>query len=534
MITFEQIPPSIGVPGTYGEFNGSNARRTAGTKRYVNLILGQMSDELAHTVYGMPYGQPLTTNYLVATARPNMPYLVTSAKQAGELFGVGSIIHHQAITHFKTNPRSETYFCGQKPNEQGIARIITADYNINYVVNANKAGIERIYIGEAEYFVSVKSGDTTVQITDKLVSLINLDVNRLFNASASAGVLTLTARNKGELYNDIQIISQYRTTDIPASPTGLFTTFLQTTAGQLNPSLATAINNIQSSYYTHVVCPYNDELNANLLLIEAQNRWSPLPNETSLGNGQEDFVIFSAYRASEGGLMAFMSNRNSQHRTVMAVEAGKTVDGIVYAGLMSSIFQVATAYGSTSSRLTDIVANQPHQQVVMSALKSAPLPSRFSWVERNRFILNYGLATYNYNQDSQVVLENAITERTATDNGTPSDAERRVETQFTNSYIRWSTRQMLETQYPAHRLADDGTIGLPSNVATPSMIKGSLLSLALNTWLPLGIIENFEQFAADLVVERSINDCNTINIRMFPDLINILSVKALGIHYIVC
>ncbi|MCL5459888.1 hypothetical protein M3M33_14725, partial [Loigolactobacillus coryniformis] len=87
---------------------------------------------------------------------------------------------------------------------------------------------------------------------------------------------------------------------------------------------------------------------------------------------------------------------------------------------------------------------------------------------------------------------------------------------------------------PSHRLADDGTPGLPNGVATPNMIKGSLLALAKNTLVPLGILENFEAFKSSLVVQRSATDCNTIQFQIFPDLVNILTVKAGKISYIVC
>jgi phage tail sheath gpL-like len=531
-ISFKQIPASIAVPGTYAEFDSTRARTTSGSKRYVNLVFGQMSSEFAHSTVNSNVNQPLTSALRVATARPNIAYQVTNAAQAGTLFGQGSPIHHQAITHFKTNARVEAYFCGQLLETGGTKRVIVADYNISYPVAANKAGVERVYINEAEYRLTVSLGNDALFIAIYLKDLINADKNRLFDATQSNGILTLTARETGELYNDIQVSAQYYTNDVTASPMGLFTGFISTPAVG-NPSLATAISNLQNMYFTHVVCPYNDDLNAGLILAEAQSRWSPLPNETSLGNGQEDYVVFGAFRGDEAQLNNFMQNRNSEYRTILAVEPNKTIDNIYYPGLMSASFQAATAYAATSSNLVDVVANKPHQNIVMSALKSAAMPVRFSWNERNRMILNYGLATYNYNQDSQVMLQAAITERTLTDSGAVSDGERRVETQFTKSFFRWSLRNMLELQFPSNRLADDGTVGLPSDVATPSILKGAIISLGRD-WVSLGLVEDFDQFVKDLIVERSTTDCDTINIYMLPNLVNILSVKAVGIGYIVC
>ncbi|MNR42697.1 hypothetical protein D3C85_1612370 [compost metagenome] len=109
-----------------------------------------------------------------------------------------------------------------------------------------------------------------------------------------------------------------------------------------------------------------------------------------------------------------------------------------------------------------------------------------------------------------------------------------METQLAKSYLRWSLRTMLDTTYPRNRLANDGTAGLPPDVTTPKMIKGSIVSLCMNVWVPLGIVESFEQFKKTLVVERSIEDCNTVKFQAMPDIVNILSVKAGRISYIVC
>jgi phage tail sheath gpL-like len=378
----------------------------------------------------------------------------------------------------------------------------------------------------------VAVGATAATVAAALAAVINADNAALFTASAVAAVLTLTAKNKGELLNDVQIVAQYNAGD--ASPSGAFVTFVSATPGAQNPSIAAGIASASTMYMTHVVVPYNDTTNAALILAEAQDRWAPLPGPTSLGNGQDDFLIYGAYRGSEAQIGTFMASRNSEYRTTMAVEPGQVINGIQYGGLMSSAWQFAAVYAAISAALASAVANNPHQLVVLNCLKPAPVATRFMWNVRNRFILNTGNATYKCNDADQVMLETAITERITTDSGVPTDAERRVETQLAKSYLRWSVRAMLDTTYPRNRLADDGTNGLPPDVATPKMIKGSIIALCKSVWVPLGIVENFDQFKATLVVERSIEDCNTIKFQAMPDLVNILTVKAGKLSYIVC
>jgi phage tail sheath gpL-like len=516
----KQIPSTVGVPGTHVEFDGSGARTTQAGKPYKLFVYGQMD---AVKSGGYPNG---------STAAANIPVQAQSAAEAAAQFGPGSILAAMAVDLFKTNSLTETWFVPQYDDAAGIARVVTLSYTASYAAPAAIPGVERLYIGEKEYRIGVAIADTATVVATALKDAINADTGALFVATNVAGLLTLTAKNKGECINDVQIVSQYNPGDV--SPSGAFPTYTQTIAGSQNPSIAAALASTSTLYMTHVVMPYNDVTNYALMLADAQDRWAPLPSSTSLGNGQDDIVIFAAFRGSEAQFSTFMNGRNSEYFTVAHIEPGQTIGGVRYAGLLSTSWQYAAAYAALSAALASVVSNNPIQNKVISCLKPAPAATRFPWNVRNRTILNYGGATYKYNDSNQVLLETAITERITTDTGAPTDAERRVETQLAKSYLRWSVRTMLETQYPDSRLAADGTPGLPSNVVTPKIVAGSLLSLARQVWVPAGVVENLEQFKASLVVERSAEDCNTIKFRISPDIVNILSVKQGQIGYIVC
>jgi phage tail sheath gpL-like len=519
-IGFTQIPSTVGVPGSYVEFDGTGARTGQAGKPYKLFVYGQMSSPKPGNVNG-------------STVAANIPVQVNSIGQATAMFGPASPLVHMLTGMFKVNSITELWVIPQLDDGAGVARVLTASYTTTYAAPATIAGVEKAYIADRVYQVAVAIGDTATVVAGKMVAAINADTGALFTASNVAGLMTLTAKSKGECMNDVQVVAQYDVGD--ASPSGTFVNFTQTVAGLTNPSIAAGIASASSMYMTHVVLPYNDATNYALLLAEAQDRWGPLPGSTSLGNGQEDFVVFCAFRGSESAINAFLSTgRNSEYFTTAGIEPGQTINGVQYGGLMSTAWQYAAVYAATSARLTSAVANNPHQNVVMSCLKPAPVVCRFPWGVRNRIILNYGGATYKCNDANQVMLETAITERITTDSGAATDAERRLETQFAKSYLRWSVRVMADTEYPASRLASDGTPGLPDNVATPKMFKGSLIALASNVWVPNGIVESLDQFIATLVVERSTDDCNTIKFQIKPDLVNILTVKAGKISYIVC
>jgi phage tail sheath gpL-like len=523
MISFDQIPSRIGVPGAYVELDGTRAR------------LGQAGKPYKLVVYGQMAAKKTANNLLGSRAMENMPIQINSAGAAKLAFGAGSLLAASADIVFKINSINECWFIPQYDDAAGVARVVTADYTTVYTTAAAAPfapGVERVYIGDRTYRVAVRIGDTAAVIATALAAVINADVDALFSATAAAGVLTMTAKNKGEVANDVQFVSQYHPSDVSASNN--FVTFTQTVAGAQNPDISAGIASASSMYMTHVVMPYNDADNYALLVAEAQDRAAPLPSATSLGNGQDDFVAFCAFRGTEAQAITFMENRNCEWFTTAYIEPGQVIKGVQFAGLMSSSFQFASAYAAMSARLTSVVCNNPHQRRVLNCLKPSPSVGRAFWNVRNRSIMNHGMATYNYNQSNQVMLEAGITERTLTDSGLPTDAEYRVETQFQKSYCRWSLRVMAETRYPHSRLADDGNPGLPQNVVTPKMLRGDILALCSQVWIPLGIVENYEQFAQDLIVERSTEDCNTIKVYYSPDFVNIFSVLAAKLAYIVC
>ena len=115
-----------------------------------------------------------------------------------------------------------------------------------------------------------------------------------------------------------------------------------------------------------------------------------------------------------------------------------------------------------------------------------------------------------------------------------TDAERDTETQKLNSYLRWSWRQMILTKYPRHRLADDSPrVARQKDVVTPMRIKAATVDLAYK-WEEDGFIEDIDQFKADLRIERSTADCNTVNAVSSPNHVNQFRVFAGQLGYIVC
>lgn len=507
MITFNNIPTQIGVPGAYVEFDGSNARRTPTAKPSRVLVFGQKNGGNAMT---------------------NVPILVGSKDIAQVYFG-NSLLTETLKTFIESNRGlNEVWAIAQEDDAAGTA----AEYTVTYTGTSTEAGTEVLFIGDSEFRAVVTAGMTAAQIAAAMVA----DISGLYAATAAGGVITIKFAHKGESGNDLQLYQNYDGTQ----KTYFTVEIAQTVQGAGNPSVADALAATQEMAYTDIVTYYNDDSNLDLFEAELLDRWQPLPNENSAGQGQNDAHLWAAARGTFADLVDYVGvplqnrKRNSQHVTIMAVEDFVNVDGVKYVGMPSPIWKVAACYAGHGIARSSITPNANLQNIIMSCLKPAPRVSRFTWHERNKFILNYGLATYKYEGGDSVILERATTTMVQTSAGALTDAEMDTETQKLNSYFRWSLRNFILAKYPNHRLANDGPkVSTGADVTTPLRIKAAILTLA-DFWAERGFLEDYENFRATLTVERSSTDCNTVNASLEPDHINQFRVFAARIGYIVC
>jgi len=104
----------------------------------------------------------------------------------------------------------------------------------------------------------------------------------------------------------------------------------------------------------------------------------------------------------------------------------------------------------------------------------------------------------------------------------------------TLSEIRYQYKLRMSNRFivPRFKLADDTfTVSPGSYVATPSTVAAEILAL-FNQLQEIGLIENFDDFKANLVVERDAADRNRVNVLLPPDLINQFRILAGLIQFI--
>jgi phage tail sheath gpL-like len=146
--------------------------------------------------------------------------------------------------------------------------------------------------------------------------------------------------------------------------------------------------------------------------------------------------------------------------------------------------------------------------------------------------LNNGIATNAIDGDGTVRVQRLITTYQTSASGAPDVSYLDANTPYTLSYMRQTLLNRIKLKYPRHKLADNGTrIPVGQAMVTPNTVKAEIVSLAY-AWLDMGLLENIEQFAEELIVERNLSDRTRIDVVLPPDIVNQFRVFAASIQFI--
>ena len=483
MISFNNVPAGIRVPLFYAEVDNSLAN-TAVTDLKV-LLIGQKTSS--------------------GTAEAEKPVLVTSSSVGVDLFGAGSQLALMNSAYRANDSFGEVWAI---PVADPAGSAATGTFTVTGTATA--AGTIFAYVGARRVAVSIAEGDAPAAIATNLAAAIQANVLLPVSASASAGVVTVTAKNKGVCGNDIRIgvnLQGYAAGE--QLPEGVSVAVVQPAGGSGVPDLAAAIAAMGDEQYDLVACPFADTASLNALRDEfddATGRWSP--TRQLYGH------VFSCLRGTVSALQSFGAGRNNQHETVVGIEATMPSMAVEVLGAW-----VAKAYKSLS-----IDPARPLQTLELAGIVSAPAGARFTLTEKQT-LLTSGIAT-EYVQGGYVRIERSITTYQHNAFGVDDNSYLDVQTLFTLQYILRDLKSIITSKYARHKLADDGThFGAGQAVVTPKIIRGELIA-QYQKLEEKALVENLDAFKESLIVERDADDPNRLNVSIGPDLVNQLRIFA--------
>lgn len=482
-ISFNQIPIDVRVPGQYIEVDNSRAVGGLPAIHHKILVLGQR----------------LSTGLVAAGSLVR----VLSASQAEGFFGRGSMLASMFTALKAANSYTETWAIPLDDNGAGVA----ATKTITVAGTATEAGTINLYIAGIQVQVAVAANDAQNTIATAINAAINAKTELPVTATVLTDVVTLTARNKGEAGQQIDVRHSYFFGE--QLPSGVALTIANGTPGSGNPDVETAITAMGSEQFHTIIFPWTDASNLGKIEVEMATRWGPMV--------QKEGHVFSAITGTHSAIDTLGASRNSPHVTIMGGGLSPTPPW-VWAAVVGAV----DAYEPDPAR--------PRQTLALPGILPPNPDVRFTLSERN-ILLHNGISTFLVDQGGNVSIERLITTYQTNAFGVEDISYLDIETMRTIAYLRYSVRSRIALKFPRHKLANDGTnFGAGQAIVTPKIIRAELIAL-FRQWEEAGLAEDIDQFKTDLIVERNGTDPNRVDALIPPNIVNQLRVFAAAIQF---
>jgi phage tail sheath gpL-like len=453
-------------------------------------------------------GQMLSTG----TATPDVAVPIGTQAQADQRFGQGSHLANMFKAFYKNNFAQEVW--GLPLDDPAAGTAATGTITVTTVPPIG-AGTIHLYIGGEHIGVSVGASDTPATIATAIMDEINDEEDLPVTATAATGIVTLTAKNKGVVGNDIDMRDSYYGRiggeELPPGVTLAYSTLGDLATGAGVPVMTTAISSLGERQFEFVAMPYTDA--TSMFAWEQEFGFS----DTGRWGWMRQLYghIFSAMRGLYADLLTFGQSRNSPQMSVMAVELDTPTPA----------YEWAAAYCAKAARgLTNDPA-RPLQTLALEGCKPAPLHQQFDMQETNAFA-GSGLATQASPTGGAPMIMRETTTYQLNLYGQGDDAYELVTTLATLARLMRNQKGAITTKFPRHKLANDGTrFGPGQAIVTPGIIAGELVAQYRQDEY-LGLVEDVRSFKKNLIVERDPQNPNRVNVLYPPDLINQLRVFA--------
>lgn len=491
MISFNNIPTSIRTPGAYVEVDNSRALQGLVQNPHKALIIGQ---RIAAGTVG--------TDTLIAITRDNL---------ADGFFGPGSNLARMCNKFKENNPNTELFALALSDNAAGIQ----ASGYIEFDGSATAAGTVYLLIGGVPVYEAITSGWSATDVASAVKSTINADSTLCVTASVSATsttVVGLKAVDKGTIGNQYDFRVNYYTGQ--STVAGITPSTTAMSGGANDPDISDAWAIIDDTQVHYIVQPWTDATNLTALESELSTRFGPLVEKQG--------HAFVGYRGTQANCTTIGNSRNSPHNTIIGAYNSPTNPD-----------DWGAALGAIAAFNLNNDPARPLHFLQLKGVLAPPDVDRFTRSERD-ILLYDGIATWTVDSSDNVLIERSITTYQTNALGISDPSYLDVQTLATLSEIRFQYLVRMTNRFiiPRFKLADDTFPVQPGmNIATPKTVKQEIIALFTDL-RDVGLIENLEDFATNLVVERNAADPNRVDALLPPDLVNQFRILAGQIQFI--
>lgn len=454
-------------------------------------------------------------------ATPNVPKPIGTQAEADRQFGEGSELASMAYAFFKNNFAHEVWMCPVLPPGGSTAAVA----KITILTAPTEAGVLHLYIaGHHVDDIVVGTTDTPTTIASIIAARIMDDPKLPVIAASTAADVTITAKTRGVLGNDVTLqLNYYGKVGGQETPPGLTLTMPaqlgQGTGGVVGagvPDYDLAIDAMGEHEYDYICIPHTD---SNTLFdfeqemgFEDHGRWGWMR--------QLYGTLYAAKRDSYSNLIIYGETRNFGPTSIMAIEPTAP----------SPTYEWAAAYCAKAARALTNDPARPLQTLALNQMLPAQPDKRFILPELNS-ISGVGIATQKAGLDHVPRIMRETTTYQLNLYGQSDDAYELVTTMATLTKLIRNQRHAITTKFPRHKLANDGTrFGVGQKIVTPKSVKAELIAQYRIDEFN-GLVEDVDSFKEHLIVERDSNNPNRLNVLYPPDLINQLRIYAVLVQF---
>lgn len=182
-------------------------------------------------------------------------------------------------------------------------------------------------------------------------------------------------------------------------------------------------------------------------------------------------------------------------------------------------------YGAQAHRALMNDPARPLHTLPLVGMLPAISSQRFTKGEKNGLAFD-GISVCKETEDGTCQIETSFSMYQKNTHGLDDNAFLKLQTLATLAYVLRSLRYRIVQKFPRHKLANDGTrYGPGQAIVTPKVAKAVIVAHYRELEY-IGLVENAEAFAQNLIVERNESDPNRLDVLYPPDLVNQLDIFA--------
>lgn len=439
------------------------------------------------------------------TPTDNVAVNITSADDVANRAGLGSMAHLMAKKLFNAMGAGAVpvdWF----PIGNGTG---SATGTITVTVTTATAGTIKLYIAGRGVDVPVAAGTSANNIATAIAAAINADLELPVTASANTNVVTLTAKWVGLSANGITVRQDINSTDAAGEPGGVTVIIAAMSGGSADPSIATALTNLGGTWYTWVICPYNADASLDLLEAAGAARIDP--------GVKKPFAGVVGYNDTRANYLTWLASRNSPWTTSVPVEGSPNHPAEIAA---AAVGVCAVSANSEPAR--------PFRTLPLTGILGGTA-SPWTYAEANAVEAAGGSWTYD-DGSGTIRIKDLLTTYVTNALGAVDESWRYTVT-ITNVQAKIYSLDQTFLSAPFDRavVVDDAAVTGKEFAVSPKRVKGYIIQLIDQQWIPNAWSKNRDDIVAGIVVEINASNPGRIDV-LVPDVIAV-GLRIMAVKY---